>query len=374
MEGVVIKRQGFRRQADPCTHPLDRGRLECSQTLRVHHPCLELLIEGGCLRPLAIRNQISRSLGRSQSSVRAHRRDQDQFGYRGDIDRIGLNRPDSKSVLMDFAALGLTDDRPGLCRFELPRDGVSVAQTIAIQPIGNLSRCITSDVIAEIVLMMEDLIITYLRIISSGPRYPVILIVEEISKNFSDVRKRETARHGESAPLEYDYERKEVCLRLVPCEPFRVRRLVTVNQRRTRKDIHHLIRDLVDRNFSRGENVHFENDNVNTNVGASRYDDFQRGEARPTFDRIDYKDYPKYEYRRIFEEKEIRIPARVFFDGLIQSRSGIAERLAIRVKDRHICMIRINSTFTAADSRRKHCKLSSSIEDRRPRAYLYIYL
>ncbi len=309
---LVIKRQGCRRQDAPCSHPLAGGRLECSESRRGHRRFLELNIEDGDSGPQSIRNQMSRSLGRSQAPCRAHGPDQDQCGYRGDINRLGVYRPGSWSVLMDLAALGIPDDRPGLCRFDRRRDDASGAETSDIQSYGILSRWIPPEEDAEIVRMMEDVIYTYLCIISSDPRNPVILIDEESSQDFGEVRKRETARSGESAPLEYEYERKGDCRRFVMCEPLRVRRIVTVIQRRTRKDFPHLIHDMIVRNFSRAEKVLSAKDNLEANVGASRYADCPPGEARRTFDRIDYRDSPKHECRRNMAVKEIGIPVRVF--------------------------------------------------------------
>jgi hypothetical protein len=100
---------------------------------------------------------------------------------------------------------------------------------------------------------MEDVIQTYL--LPYDQQYPVVCFDEACRQMFGEVKPRQSARPGQHARVDYEYERKGVRHQLVMCEPLRGWRHVKVTERRTRRDYAHCVRELVDVHYPKAKKV-----------------------------------------------------------------------------------------------------------------------
>lgn len=139
---------------------------------------------------------------------------------------------------------------------------------------------------------MEDVIQTYR--LPYDPRYPVVCFDEACKQLFGEVRPPRRARRGKPTRVDYEYERKGVCHRLLMCEPLRGWRHVEVTERRTRRDYARCVRDLVDRYYPRARMIRLVQDNLNTHDGASLYEAFAPEQARRLLDWIEFHYTPKH--------------------------------------------------------------------------------
>jgi hypothetical protein len=208
---------------------------------------------------------------------------------------------------------------------------------------------------------MEDVIQTYL--LPYDPKYPVVCFDEACKQLFGEVRPRQPVRPGQTARVDYEYERKGVCHQLLLCEPLRGWRHVKVTERRTRRDYAACVRDLVKVHYPKAIKIRLVQDNLNTHDGASLYETYPPDVARALLDRIEFHYTPKHGSWVNMAETEIGILGRQCLDRRLESVASIAREVAAWETKRNAQQTRIHWTFTLTAARHKLRKLYPSIED-----------
>jgi hypothetical protein len=208
---------------------------------------------------------------------------------------------------------------------------------------------------------MEDVIQTYM--LPYDPSYPVVCFDEACKQSFGEVRPPRRPRRGRPAQVDYEYERKGVCHRLLMCEPLRGWRHVRVSARRPRKDYARCVRELVDVHYPRARKIRMVQDNLNTHDGASLYEAFPPAEARRLRDKIEWHYTPKHGSWVNMAETEIGIRNGQCLDRRLDSQQRIAAAVAAWEDKRNAQEARIHWTFTLAVARQKLRNLYPSNED-----------
>lgn len=206
---------------------------------------------------------------------------------------------------------------------------------------------------------MEDVTQTYQR--PYDPKYPVVCFDEACKHLFGEVR---TPRRWRGrVQVDYDYERKGVCHRLLMCEPLRGWRPVRVRARRTRKDYALCVRELVDVPYPEAKKIRMVQDNRNTHDGASLYEAFAPAEARRLRDKIEWHSTPQHGRWVNRAEMGIGIMHGQCLDRRLDSREKIATEVAAWESKRDAQEARIHWTSTRAVARQKPRKLYPSSKD-----------
>jgi hypothetical protein len=195
------------------------------------------------------------------------------------------------------------------------------------------------------------------------PEYPVVCFDEACKRLFGEVRPPRRPARGHPARVDYEYERKGVCHRLMMGEPLRGWRHVHVCERRTRKDYARSIRELVEVHYPAARGIRLVQDNLNTHDGASLYEAFPPAEPRRLLDKIESHSTPKHGSWLNMAETEISIMNGQCLDRRLDRQEAIAAQVAAWESERNAREARIHWTFTLAAARQKLRKLYPSNED-----------
>jgi hypothetical protein len=208
---------------------------------------------------------------------------------------------------------------------------------------------------------MEDVIQTYL--LPYDAKRPVVCFDEASKQLFGEVREPQLSQPGKHAKTDYEYERKGVCNQFMMCEPLRGWRHVQVTDRRTRRDYAECIRELVDVQYPKVDQILLVQDNLNTHSGGSLYERFPPAEARRILDKIEFHYTPKHGSWLNMAETEIGIMNRQCLRRRLDCQLKLAKEVAAWEKNRNFREARIHWTFSLAVARQKLRKLYPSIED-----------
>ncbi len=128
---------------------------------------------------------------------------------------------------------------------------------------------------------------------------------------------------------------------------------VAVTAQRTRIDVAHAIRDLVDVQFPQAERIVLVLDNRNTHDPASRSLADPPAEAKRLWDKLEIHSTPKHGSWLNMAEIELSVLGRQCLDRRIADRETLATEVAAWVADRNAEAVTIDWQFTAADARTK---------------------
>jgi hypothetical protein len=198
---------------------------------------------------------------------------------------------------------------------------------------------------------MEDVLEVYAR--PFDPECPVVCLDEQSKQLIGETRSPLPAEPGQSAKVDYEYERKGTCNLFMLCQPLGGWRHVKVTDRRTRIDWAECIRDLVDVHFPGARKVIIVEDNLNTHNGASLYEAFPPAEARRILERVEFHSTPKHGSWLDMAETELSILTRQCLKRRIADSSEVARQVAVWEADRNEKRCRIHWTFTIAAARIK---------------------
>jgi hypothetical protein len=208
---------------------------------------------------------------------------------------------------------------------------------------------------------MEDVIGTYM--LPHDPKRPVVCFDEASRQLFGEVRPRQSARPGQRAKQDYEYERKGTCNLFMMCEPLRGWRHVRVTARRTRRDYADCLKELVDVHCPEAEKILLVQDNLNTHGGGSLYERFSPAEALRILSKIEFHYTAKHGSWLNMAETEISILSRQCLGGRLDCQTKVVDAVEPWEKDRNAREVRIHWVFTLAVARQKLRKLYPSIED-----------
>ena len=145
---------------------------------------------------------------------------------------------------------------------------------------------------ADFVCAMEDVLEVYQR--PYDPKRPVVCVDEATKQLVKETREIIPAAPGRPERTDYEYERNGTANLFMISEPLAGRRRVKVTDRRTKIDFAHILREVVDEDYSSAEVIVLVMDNLNTHKPASLYEAFEPAEARQILNRLEIHDIPKH--------------------------------------------------------------------------------
>ncbi|MBA2595168.1 MAG: IS630 family transposase, partial [Chloroflexia bacterium] len=139
---------------------------------------------------------------------------------------------------------------------------------------------------AEFVWRMEDVLDLYAE--PYDPARPVVGFDETTKQLVAETRVPLPIEPGKAERVDYEYERRGTANLFLACEPRRGWRHVDVTDRRTKHDLAHQMRELVDRHCPDATVVRVVLDNLNTHTPAALYEAFPPAEARRVLRRLEF--------------------------------------------------------------------------------------
>ena len=132
---------------------------------------------------------------------------------------------------------------------------------------------------------MEDVLEVYQR--PHDPQRPLVCLDETSKQLIIETRAPISAKPGQPARHDYEYERNGVANLFMVFAPLEGCRHVKVTDRHTAIDYAHVLRDLSDTHFPDAAKIVLLQDNLNTHKPASLYEAFPAPEARRLVERFE---------------------------------------------------------------------------------------
>jgi transposase len=198
---------------------------------------------------------------------------------------------------------------------------------------------------------MEDVLEVYTR--PYDERFPQVCLDEKSKQLVGEAREPLAARPGRAARYDHEYERGGAANLFIVCEPLAGWRHISVTERRTKIDLAHRIKELVDVHYPYAKKIILVMDNLNTHTPAGLYEAFEPKEARRLSERLEIHYTPKHGSWLNMAEIELSVLARQCLNRRIPGREALAGEVGAWEEERNAAESSIDWRFTSADARIK---------------------
>jgi hypothetical protein len=141
------------------------------------------------------------------------------------------------------------------------------------------------------VARMEMVLDVYKRVYD--PRFPVVCMDESPKQLIAETKTPIAASPGRVAKYDYEYRRCGVCNIFLACEPLAGKRLVSIEERKTKQDWAHFLEKISDR-YGNAQKITLVMDNLNTHDSGALYETFPAEKAKTLLDRFEFVYTPKH--------------------------------------------------------------------------------
>jgi hypothetical protein len=198
---------------------------------------------------------------------------------------------------------------------------------------------------------MEEILEIYKRPYQANK--PLICMDETSKQLVKETCLPISAKPGQFARYDYEYERNGVGNLFMFYEPFGGKRFVSITNRRTKQDWATQIKDLLDVHYPTAEKVMLIMDNLNTHKGASLYEKFPPAEARRLLDRLEIHYTPKHASWLNIAEIELRVLSGQCLNRRIPNKQILQKEVRAWQKQRNFQQAKVDWHFTTEDARIK---------------------
>ena len=136
-----------------------------------------------------------------------------------------------------------------------------------------------------------------------------------------------------------------------------------VTDQRTKVDLAHAIRDMVDEDYPEAIVIVLVMDNLNTHKPAALYEAFELAEVRRLIKKLENHDTPKHGSWLNMAETELSVMTKQCLDRRIPDVATLRREIAAWERQRNKSRSKINWQFTTHDARIKLRKLYPSIQN-----------
>ena len=197
---------------------------------------------------------------------------------------------------------------------------------------------------------MEQVLDIYER--PYDPDYPVVCFDERPCQLLGDVLMPIPMKPGRVERQDYEYKRNGTCVVLMAVEPLAGRRVITVTERRTKKDYAEFMKALV-ASYPAAEKILLVQDNLNTHNPSSFYEAFPAAEAFAMAQRFEMVYTPKKASWLNIAEIELSALSKQCLDRRIAEMKTLAAQVGSWTKQRNRLKTGISWNFTKNDARNK---------------------
>ena len=208
---------------------------------------------------------------------------------------------------------------------------------------------------------MEDVLEVYTR--PYDPKRPQVCMDETNKQLLRDTRAPLPLQPGQSARVDYEYERGGVVNLFLFCEPLAGRRWVDVTEHRTKADWAHQIKDLIEVRYPDAEMIVLVMDNLNTHTPAALYEVFPPAEAKRLVDKLEIHHTPKHGSWLNMAEIELSVLSRQCLDRRVPDFATLASEVTAWQERRNAAGGAVDWRFTTDDARIKLKRLYPSLQE-----------
>ena len=206
---------------------------------------------------------------------------------------------------------------------------------------------------------MEKVLEIYKR--PYNPGYPVICMDESPRQLIKETRQAVPAKAGRVARHDYEYERCGVCNIFMACEPLAGSRLVSITERKTKKDWAYFIEEIA-KAYKDAPKITLIMDNFSTHKPGSLYEVFQPEKAKALWDRFQFEYTPKHGSWLNMAEIELNVLTRQCLKRRIASIETVRKEVNAWQNHRNNQNAKINWQFSTDDARIKLRRLYPTLD------------
>lgn len=184
------------------------------------------------------------------------------------------------------------------------------------------------------------------------PDYPVVCFDERPCQLLGDVLMPIPMKPGRVERQDYEYKRNGTCVVLMAVEPLAGRRVITVTERRTKKDYAEFMKVLAV-SYPAAAKIVLVQDNLNTHNPSSFYEAFPAAEAFALAQRFTMVYTPKKASWLNMAEIELSALSKQCLDRRIAEMTTLAAQVGSWTKQRNRAKAGISWNFTKNDARNK---------------------
>lgn len=206
---------------------------------------------------------------------------------------------------------------------------------------------------------MEMVLDVYKR--PCDPLHPVVCMDESPRQLFSETRVPIPAAPGQVARHDYEYKRCGVCNIFLAFEPLAGKRMVKVNERKTKSDWASFIDELAGQ-YANAEKITLVMDNLNTHNPGALYENFSPDKAKALWDRFEFVYTPKHGSWLNMAEIELNVLTSQCLNRRIADIEIVRKEVAAWQECRNNKNAKANWQFTVDDARIKLSRLYPAVD------------
>ena len=201
---------------------------------------------------------------------------------------------------------------------------------------------------------MEKVLDVYKRPLD--PLYPVVCMDESPKQLIGETRQPIPASPGQPVRYDYEYCRRGVCNVFLACEPLAGKRMVTIAERKTKKDWAYFLEEIADE-YKPAAKITLVMDNLNTHEPGALYEAFPPDKAKALWDRFEFVYTPKHGSWLNMAEIELNVLTGQCLKRRIEDIEVVRKEVQAWQKFRNNKQSKVNWQFTTKDARIKLSRL-----------------
>jgi hypothetical protein len=206
---------------------------------------------------------------------------------------------------------------------------------------------------------MERVLDVYKR--PFDPLHPVVCMDESPKQLIGEVRPPVPASPGQPAKQDYEYRRVGVCNIFLACEPLAGKRLVTITERKTKRDWAVFLEQIAG-HYCNADKITLVLDNLNTHEPGALYEAFPPEKAKALWDRFEFVYTPKHGSWLNMAEIELNVLTGQCLNRRIDDIEVARKEVNAWQKHRNNRQAKVNWQFTTKDARIKLSRLYPTLE------------
>lgn len=191
--------------------------------------------------------------------------------------------------------------------------------------------------------------------------YPVVCMDESPKQLIGETRIPIPASPGQPARYDYEYSRRGVCNIFMACEPLAGKRLVSITERKTKRDWAHFLKEIAE-HYKDAAKITLIMDNLNTHEPGSFYEAFPPEQAKNLWDRFEFVYTPKHGSWLNMAEIELNVLIGQCLSRRIEDIQVVRKEVRAWQLSRNTKGAKVNWRFTSSKARIKLKRLYPTLE------------
>ena len=193
------------------------------------------------------------------------------------------------------------------------------------------------------------------------PRYPVLCMDESPKQLIAETKGAIPASPGQLAKYDYEYRRCGVCNIFLACEPLAGKRMVTITERKTKRDWACFLEEIAGQ-YEETKKITLVMDNLNTHNPGSLYEMFEPDRAKEIWDKFEFVYTPKHGSWLNMAEIELNVLTGQCLNRRIDDIAVVRQEVWAWQEFRNNKNSKVNWQFTTEDARIKLSRLYPTLE------------